>query len=150
MLQRSAIPLSNADGARYDYLTQGAGALNAHGAVQLAAALNPRAPDGGNWVYGSIPLATTIDGQLIGWGDNIVWGTTVLRGHALDTKLNAWNDNIVWGTTDNIVWGTSLPSYAAEDNIVWGTSTPWQDNIVWGTNDDNIVWGTSALATLIP
>lgn len=138
MLQRSAIPLSNTSGLRYDRLTQGAGSLNTLGGITLAAAFNPNATVGWNWVSNVIPLATTIDGQVIGWNDNIVWGTNVLHGDALNTRLAAWSDNIVWGTLDNIVWGTS-------DNIVWGTN----DNIVWGTSD-NIVWGTSALVTPVP
>lgn len=142
MLQRSAIPLANAAGARYDRLTQGAGELNAYGATRLAAALNPNATAGWNWVTSSFNPTTTIDGQVLGWNDNVVWGTKVLWGGALDTKLNAWNDNVVWGTNDNVVWGTSLPGYTVEDNIVWGTSAVWTDNVVWGTND-NIVWGTN-------
>lgn len=142
MLQRSAIPLKNASGVRYDTLTQGAGSLNALGAVQLAAALDPRAAVGTTWVAGTIPLTTTIDGQVIGWNDNIVWGTNVLWGDTLNTRLSAWNDNVVWGTEDNVVWGTSLPSHTADDNIVWGTNYGWADNVVWGTND-NVVWGTN-------
>jgi subtilisin family serine protease len=142
MLQRSAIPLSNTAGERYDVLTQGAGSLNALGAAQLAAALDPRVAVGSNWVSAAIPLTTAIDGQTIGWNDNIVWGTNILWGDSLDTRLTAWSDNIVWGTSDNIVWGTSLPSRTLSDNIVWGTSYAWTDNIVWGTSD-NIVWGTS-------
>ena len=147
MLQRSAIPMTNASGQRYDVLTQGAGTLNTVGAATLAAALDPRVATGSNWVANAIPMVSTIDGQVIGWNDNIVWGTHVLWGDSLDTHLTAWNDNIVWGTEDNIVWGTSLASQSADDNIVWGTNAVWGDNIVWGTNtvwtsNDNIVWGT--------
>ena len=142
MLQRSAIPLKNTAGQRYDVLTQGAGSLNALGATQLAASLDPRVAVGNNWVTEQISPTTSIDGQTIGWNDNIVWGTNILWGLALDARLTAWNDNIVWGTNDNIVWGTSLTSYSADDNIVWGTNANWTDNIVWGTND-NIVWGTN-------
>ena len=142
MLQRSAIPLKNTAGQRYDVLTQGAGSLNALGATQLAASLDPRVAVGNNWVTAQVSPTTSIDGQTIGWNDNIVWGTNILWGLALDARLTAWNDNIVWGTNDNIVWGTSLTSYSADDNIVWGTNANWTDNIVWGTND-NIVWGTN-------
>jgi serine protease AprX len=179
MLQRSALPLTNASGQRYDVLTQGAGALNTVGAATLAGALDPRVTTGSNWVAGTIPMVSTIDGQVISWNDNIVWGTHLLWGDALETHLTAWNDNIVWGTDDNIVWGTSLASQSADDNIVWGTNAVWGDNIVWGTStiwssndnivwgtddnivwgtddnivwgtDDNIVWGTSALVTPAP
>ena len=140
MLQRSAVPMTNASGQRYDVLTQGAGALNAVGAATLAGALDPRVTTGSNWVANTIPMVSTIDGQVI-----------------------SWNDNIVWGTDDNIVWGTSLASQSADDNIVWGTNAVWGDNIVWRTStiwssndnivwgtDDNIVWGTSVLTTPAP
>jgi serine protease AprX len=142
--------------AGYDALTEGAGFLNAVGAVRLArfyatAKKNQKAPSEPIWskqiIWGSHrltggtldPFATAFRVNTT-WGaartsnnDNIVWGTS------LD------NDNIVWGTSgddDNIVWGTS-----ADDNIVWGTDCGGADcdNIVWGTSDDdNIVWGTAA------
>ena len=142
MLQRSAFPLKDATGATYDRLTQGAGELNATGAAQLAGALNPNATLGWNWIAGSFTRTTPIDGQVISWNDNVVWGTTVLWGSSLDNKLNAWNDNVVWGSEDNVVWGTSLPANRMTNNIVWGSSVGWEDNVVWGTSTDNVVWGT--------
>ena len=127
----------------YDPLTQGAGFLNAIGAVRLAR------------FYG-----TAQDGQIFPsqamWSRHIVWGNHQLTGGVIDPASNAYSlgttwgvaeteagDNIVWGTArdgDNIVWGTARDG----DNIVWGTARDG-DNIVWGTarGDDNIVWGTS-------
>ncbi|HEY7286701.1 MAG TPA: S8 family peptidase [Vicinamibacterales bacterium] len=130
--------------AGYDPLTQGAGFLNAIGAVRLARF-----------------YATAQDGQVFPsqemWSGHIVWGNHQLTGGVLDPAANAFSlgttwgvaqteagDNIVWGTArdgDNIVWGTA----DAGDNIVWGTADAG-DNIVWGTasGGDNIVWGTAA------
>jgi hypothetical protein len=147
MLQHSAFALTVPNSqAPYDVLTQGVGALNVLGAIDLARALNPASPPNSYWVAGAIPLASTIDGQTIGWSQNIVWGDNLIWGNALYTRLKAWSDNIVWGDSgdnivwgdsDNIVWGDSL----RDDNIVWG-DTASDDNIVWGdTDDDNIVWG---------
>ncbi|MBM3770878.1 MAG: DNRLRE domain-containing protein [Acidimicrobiia bacterium] len=62
MLMRSAIPLTDAQGVRYDVLTQGAGSLNARAATQLAAALNPTVVLNASWVYASLPSSTVIDG----------------------------------------------------------------------------------------
>ncbi|HEY7287888.1 MAG TPA: S8 family peptidase, partial [Vicinamibacterales bacterium] len=126
----------------YDPLTQGAGFLNAVGAVRLARF-----------------YATAQDGQIFPsqtmWSRHIVWGNHELSGGVPDPAANAFSlgttwgvasteagDNIVWGTArdgDNIVWGTAR----GDDNIVWGTARDG-DNIVWGTarGDDNIVWGT--------
>jgi len=127
----------------YDPLTQGAGFLNAVGAVRLARF-----------------YATAEDGQIFPsqtmWSGHIVWGSHELSGGILDPAANAFSlgttwgvastntgDNIVWGMArdgDNIVWGTAR----GDDNIVWGTARDG-DNIVWGTarGDDNIVWGTA-------
>jgi len=153
----------------YDALTQGAGFLNAVGAVRLArfyATAQPGAPmptsalwskqiiwgnhqlSGGylNPGANAFDLATTWGIGKTDGGDNIVWGT-IARGDNIVWGTGAGGDNIVWGTAgdgDNIVWGTS----ADGDNIVWGTDCGGADcdNIVWGTGagGDNIVWGTAA------
>jgi serine protease AprX len=130
--------------AGYDALTEGAGFLNALGAVRLAQ------------YYATAQPGQRYPVQSM-WGKRIIWGNHMLTGGVLLPNANAWRagttwgvaktnagDNIVWGTVgdgDNIVWGTS----ADGDNIVWGTSADG-DNIVWGTagDGDNIVWGTSA------
>jgi serine protease AprX len=125
----------------YKPLEQGAGFLNAVGAVRLARF-----------------FATAQPGQAVPtqkmWSKHLLWGNHQLHGGLIDPAANAFqvgttwgvaktdtNDNIVWGTgcadCDNIVWGTSDSA-----NIVWGTAGT--ANIVWGTadGDDNIVWGT--------
>jgi hypothetical protein len=123
----------------YDVLTQGAGFLNAKGAVDLAKFLaNPKA------------------GQLYPWkrewSKTIIWGNKKLKNGVIKPAASAWALNIVWGTArdsegDNIVWGTACGGEC--DNIVWGTARDMDgDNIVWGTvgasEADNIVWGTIA------
>jgi serine protease AprX len=139
----------------YDGLTQGAGFLNAVGAVRLAR------------FFATARSGDAYPNQSM-WSKHIIWGNHQLTGGVLTPTANAWNlgttwgvakaasgqnivwgtvlaaDNIVWGTAlgaDNIVWGTSLSA----DNIVWGTALG-ADNIVWGThfNNDNILWGTAA------
>jgi subtilisin family serine protease len=129
----------------YKPLQQGAGFLNAYGAVKLA-----RFYAGGS-VGSRLPTQAS-------WGKSVIWGNRLIKGGYLNPKGNAWanstvwgaartavaDENIVWGTLaddlDNIVWGTADDS---GDNIVWGTAL--DENIVWGTEiDDNIVWGTTA------
>jgi serine protease AprX len=117
---------------RYDALTQGAGFLNAHGAVQLARYF-ARARPGDRY-----PSSWQ-------WSKQINWGNRRLSGGAIKPNGNAWALNIVWGTAnddENIVWGTLCGDSDCE-NIVWGTMDD-VENIVWGTIDDaeNIVWGT--------
>jgi serine protease AprX len=158
VLQYSAIPVKNADGTYADALTQGAGALNANGALALARAINPSAAVGAAWLTASVTPSTLIGGQSYVWAQRMIWGNHIARGAGIITEQRpAWaldivwgdgledDDNIVWGNLDddNIVWGNF-----DDDNIVWGNNLVWgnslddDDNIVWGNfDDDNIVWG---------
>ncbi|HYT73410.1 MAG TPA: S8 family serine peptidase, partial [Vicinamibacterales bacterium] len=153
----------------YNALTQGAGFLNAQGAVQLASYLYTAKagsvyPTNAYWshtiLWGNHKITNgAIKPQGSAYALNVVWGSlndAVGRAVAWGTECaNAACDNIVWGTSvldaDNIVWGTVDTQEG--DNIVWGTEcgTVDCDNIVWGTSseEDNIVWGTSADQTVL-
>jgi subtilisin family serine protease len=142
---------------------QGAGLLNARGAVRMARFFaNPTRTVGAP--------EDRIDGATVRWARHILWANRRLVGGVPLPGSNAWRaawgsrqtptgdpivwgvhddgDNIVWSTddADNIVWSTN-----GDDNIVWSTngdenivwSTTDTDNIVWSTNgDENIVWST--------
>jgi serine protease AprX len=123
ILQYTANPLPRAN-----YLAQGAGVVNAYGAVRLARYFaNPT---------GSEPTSST-------WSKHIIWGNRRVAGGELKPNASAWATNVVWGTRSvsgqNVVWGT----LAAAENIVWGTAADGE-NIVWGTlrGGENVVWGT--------
>ncbi len=135
-------------------LAQGAGILNARGAVRLAKFFASPTSSLGS-------MGDSIQGDWVPWARHILWGNYRLTGGMPLPGSNAWNlsqrwgalntsagkrvvwgalldDNIVWSTAsdDNIVWST-----AGDDNIVWSTGS--DDNIVWSTgSDDNIVWST--------
>ena len=119
--------------SRYDDLTQGAGFLNARGAVQLAKSF-------ANGADSSVADPTA-------WNKHINWGNHRIGGGMLRPDANAWGANVIWGSSatdegDAIVWGTMCGDKAC-DNTVWNTS-PEEDTVVWGTSDDNnIVWGTA-------
>jgi hypothetical protein len=139
------------------YLVQGAGMLNARGAVRLAK-------------YFAAPATTTlgdmgdsIEGSWAPWARHLIWGNYRLTGGIPLPGSNAWSTSVRWGalktsTGKRVVWGARLDdnivwSTASDDNIVWSTagddnivwSTAGDDNIVWSTGgDDNIVWSTAA------
>lgn len=146
----------------YDRLTQGAGFLNAKGAVELAAFL--RAP------------ATAVYPDASTWGGQIIWGNRVTRGGLFTPGASAWSPLVTWGdaSTPNglpVTWGTraggpwQTTELANNWNVVWGNlcggadcRMPWNartvaatsdgegDTVVWGTSDgeqDTVVWGTS-------
>jgi serine protease AprX len=143
----------------YDTLTQGAGFLNAKGAVELAAYL--AAPE------------TTAYPSTVDWSLHIVWGNHIVSGGTLTSNANAWATNVTWGAAttpggQTIVWGVidSQPWQAANltqlPNAVWGPmcegancTVPWDahdvgaaddegETVVWGTSEEGetVVWGT--------
>jgi serine protease AprX len=135
----------------YDALTQGAGFLNAQGAVELARYLKRAAP--GDYYPHSWM-----------WSRQIIWGNHRLKGGVIKPNARAWALDIVWGTAadedENIVWGTLCPdndcenvvwSAADAEDIVWGTLDANDENIVWGTaaDDENIVWGTLTFQNIV-
>jgi hypothetical protein len=160
ILEFSAIPVAGAD-----YLTQGAGQVNAGGAIALASAIDPSVAPGDWWLRAGVPTHTRVGATLHEWGRTVIWGDSVLTGNLVFTNLKSWSAttawgariawggnhaevkvaNIVWGSirtwASNIVWADRVIGESGGDNIVWGSATG--DNIVWGSLDgDNIVWGS--------
>jgi serine protease AprX len=146
-------------------LSQGAGLLNARGAVRLAK-------------YFKTPTTEypatfdVIANQHVPWAQHVIWGNYRVTGGVPLPGSNAWaldqrwgtlstpaggaviwgadeDANIVWSTSEdgNIVWSTS----DADGNIVW--STDEDSNIVWSTGDagadSNIVWSTDADGNIV-
>jgi serine protease AprX len=130
---------------RHDPLTQGAGFLNASGAVELARTL---------------ATSTTANGNP-SWSRHIIWGNQLVRGDVFSTS-GAWATGVTWGdaartiggdSTRNVVWGKRCGggdclerwtiAAAYDQSVVWGTHV--DESVVWGTasSDDSVVWGTS-------
>jgi serine protease AprX len=125
-------------------LAQGAGQVNALGAVRLARLVKPGVRRGDIWLKSlrGVPAAyDMLHGEPVMWAKKVIWGNGVLLGDSAYLHLAAWDDNIVWGQElDNIVWGQCAGDGC--DNIVWGQCDgAGCDNIVWGQEADNIVWG---------
>src|SRR5205085_2470798 len=110
----------------YDRLTEGAGFLNAKGAVDLATYL--ASPS-------DVPYPQTAE-----WSGQIIWGNRLFRGGRLTAGANAWSTTVTWGATvaddaDPIVWGVACTAGACDDTGSW-TDWTYSDaapNIVWGT-----------------
>ena len=147
-----------------DALTQGAGFLNARGAVELAAFL--AAP------------ATAAYPATTGWGRRVIWGNYLFKNGRFTPDANAWSTDVVWGsrlttTGAPVEWGVLCATSACDTisdpwtwtgsprNVVWGNTCGggdcdqvWSlssvsgasegDTVVWGTSDegDTVVWGT--------
>jgi hypothetical protein len=160
--------------AGYDALSQGAGFLNAEGAVTLASYFvsaegrYPRSPD---------------------WGKRVIWGNRIIRGGRITPGVNAWDLDVRWGSGtasggETIAWGeicttadctadpwlpwqitcadascgSSTWSNGSSRNAVWGgrcggadCAEPWTIAAVAGTatEGDTVVWGTGDDDTVV-
>jgi hypothetical protein len=124
----------------YDALTQGAGFLNARGAVELARFFaNPS----------SVP-----DPVSSGWSTQIIWANHRVRGGRLTPGANAWSPNVMWGAAstssgERVEWGVICASGACETEAEWSAwsaacSDPTCSTVAWGAEDSaNVVWGSS-------
>jgi serine protease AprX len=122
----------------YDALTQGAGFLNAAGAIELAR------------FFAAPSLHPLPEG--VGWSRHLIWGTHRLTGGILTPDANAWLSDVEWGAArrgeEAISWGVMRSNAEPEGGewSPWATSCadPECDSIVWGTSDsENVVWGSS-------
>jgi subtilisin family serine protease len=134
-------------------LAQGAGLLNAHGALRLARFF--AAPQSSLGTPGD-----RIAGEWVAWSRQFIWGNYRVTGGVPLPQNNAWATGTRWGTLRTgtgapIVWGVSdddaniVWSTADDENIVWSTSD--DENIVWSTSDDdsNIVWSTATVQNVV-
>ncbi len=123
ILEYTALPI-----AGIDPLAQGHGALNASGALSLAAAAAaPTIP----LAAAALTQATTIDGQVWTWAQTFGWGDTVVWGNTGDGAAPAWAQTVVWGNIgwgDTVVWGNA-------DTLVWSNLFTWGDTVVWGNTN---------------
>jgi serine protease AprX len=71
----------------YDALTEGAGFLNARGAVEAAVAL-----------AGGVGVTTSDFGDPTPWSRHIIWNNRRLGLQGIDAASSAWHTGVTWGT----------------------------------------------------
>jgi serine protease AprX len=84
----------------YNHLTQGAGFLNARGAVELARA------------FSGTGLAPQLSSDPVRWSRQIIWGNRRVAGGPLGARASAWKLGVTWGATrtpagEPISWGVA-------------------------------------------
>ncbi|HEY6362288.1 MAG TPA: S8 family peptidase [Vicinamibacterales bacterium] len=162
----------------YDPLTEGAGFLNARGAVELARFLASPSSE---------PYPSTQ-----GWSKKLIWGNYRIGGGRLLATGSAWLTSVEWGaartpTGEWVAWGEICTANCASNpvwqswqascgnpactktrwgsgtsaNVVWGPScggadcssgTEWTtaETVVWGSNgDETVVWGSTGDDTVV-
>lgn len=120
----------------YDPLTQGAGFLNALGAVELAR---------------SLATSTSTNGSPSSWSRGVIWGNQLIRGDVFAVSA-PWATGVTWGeaslTLDgnaprNVVWGKRCGGSNCQEQ--WTLAAAYDESVVWGTNvDQSVVWGTTS------
>ncbi len=109
-------------------LDQGAGCLNAEGAVRLAAAIDAAAPAGSKWIRRKLEPVSTIAAERILWGSTLVWGRHVIWGRNVrsDRAPSVWNGGAAW--PDAIVW---RPTTAWNDPLIGSSQSVYGEGVVW-------------------
>jgi serine protease AprX len=158
-----------------DALTQGAGFLNAQGAVELAR-------------YLAAPSSIAYPSSSA-WGKRVIWGNWLVRGGRLTSAAGAWSTAVTWGAlpvpdSQSIDWGvlctggncgngaktwgvtcsdqtcTSVTFSGDARNVVWGTtcggsncgvawSVPASGDALTLSDKDTVVWGTQDADTVV-
>jgi len=141
------------------YLAQGAGLVNAAGAVRMARFA-------ANTESGLGQTSDVIEGETVLWSRHLIWGNFRVTGGVPLPGSNAWDTSLMWGAMKAsrgrpVVWGArtlDISASGARDNIVWATAgrenivwaTGGRDNIVWATGGrDNIVWATGGRDNIV-
>ena len=163
LLQFSALPVTPQATGPIE-LEEGAGGVNAAGAVELARAINPDAAVGWYWLEVGVRAGSWIANEWLPWTRRVTWGNQPAHGEPVRRREHAWTAATAWGSPtawssdvwlgDNLVsehfsiWSSQLVKNGAatmtsDHGIVWSTSD--DDHIVWGNcagaQDDHIVWG---------
>jgi subtilisin family serine protease len=121
---------------RAELAAQGAGLLNARGAVQFAVALargDAGPPDPARWAR------------------HIIWGNARVTGGVITADANAWRLGVTWGAAtapdgSEIAWGRTT-----DDDAVWGTQGSAQDLVsadgaaapVWSDVPIDLAWAST-------
>ena len=105
---------------RVELAAQGAGFLNARGAVQLAISLREG------------ETATPREADTTTWSRHILWGNARVRGGVLSATATGWRTDVVWGAS-------TTPD---GDEISWGTTPDGS----WGRNDADLITFDESIA----
>lgn len=163
LLQYSAVQVSKP--ANAVELIEGAGGINAAGAIELARAIDPSTRINGHWLERGITTATPIGKSLLAWTRRVTWGDRLVDGDVLGRKQLAWSGKAVWGSALSwspetwLTGSTVLANFDQWSSAVVKANKPVKamdgDHIVWGNadegdalsgecssaEDDHIVWG---------
>ncbi|MFN3652540.1 MAG: S8 family peptidase [Armatimonadota bacterium] len=137
-------------------VTQGAGALNALGAVEMALQIDASAPVGERWVDKSLDKQSRIGKQVVQWRREIFWGGRRYFGRkTFEYHQLAWTEQTTWGddeafAIDQTTWSddevkTTQPTWS--DDSVWGDQRIWGDQTTWSDDEPKVIGDPGDSAT---
>jgi serine protease AprX len=131
-----AILQHTAEDRGYDVMTQGAGYVNAPGALEAAVKITSTPGEvaaGGYWLSEPLSGQSTIAGQGVIWVDRLLWGSSVLWG---GMGAVAFNFDSLWGL--GVTWGgAGLDSVALSEagitsqGVIWVGAPLLPQSVIW-------------------
>ena len=151
-----------------DLFEQGAGLLNADGAVRLARSLRQDAnvlPAGSTLAARPMPEPlSTIAGETVAWAQGLIWGVGALRGQAMfTTQQEAYSQSLIWGIGRLDAWGAGVTYYdglysssyvsfggdGQWNYVTWDSGTPTASGLIWSRQlyASGLIWGNRVISS---
>ncbi len=116
----------------YDVMTQGAGYVNAPGAVEAAIKVTTRPEsyeDDAYWLVAPLSGQSTIQGEAVLWGGRVLYDQAVLwSGFTASGGIIAYNFEELWGLA--VLWGSKGALYSLADEFedlgIQSSAVLWQ------------------------
>lgn len=148
-----AILQHTAENRGYDVMTQGAGYVNAPGAVEAAVKITS-APDsigdGGYWLSQPLSGQSTIAGQGVIWVGQVLWGSSVLWGGADAIAFNfdaLWDQGVLWGGAGYDALALSEAGITSQ-GVIWVGVPLLPQAVVWtGLQMQDLLFGEASLSS---
>lgn len=145
-LQYTAEPLNTGLTPGLDCLTQGAGLVNAPGAVSVAQSIQSASSVGSPWLRSPLAGSSQIGSRLCVWSGEIFWGSQRFTGGDLfNDRQSAWSGHVWWN--DATTWygaASAQDNGVSADQSVWSSQAVWTDPTIW---PDQSTWGESVTMT---
>jgi len=150
-----------------DLFEQGAGMLNADGAVRLAKSLSRYGyalQAGAVLAPAGLPAPqSVIAGETCLWSQSLIWGHGMLAGDAaLTVQQTAYSQSLIWGIGRYDSWGLGVSYYDglyADSYVVfgknnqwnyvtWNTGTPTSSGLIWNDRlgGSGLIWGNQIIS----
>jgi serine protease AprX len=122
-----------AENRGYDVMTQGAGYVNAVGALEAASKITSSPDqynDGEYWLSQPLSGSSLVNGESVTWNGFMVWGESVLWGGLLGSDYESlWGLSVLWGSVgslnDNDLLADGVQSYA----VMWDFNSTCLTNV---------------------